>query len=207
MLNTEQNGHQGNLLTESFGMGLLDSGCTKTVAGQVWINEFISSLSDTERKEIKECKSSSLFRFGDGVEIRSKKVITIPVVLGRQKFFLDVEVVVNDIPLLISKATMKKLQMKLDFTQDLARIGNEEVKLFCNSRGHYSLSVTKERIGEDGNVVLYIQSPENIDIKQKMSKSVKLHRQLSHASKDKLLKLVKNSGCNDKEFLRCVKQC
>ena len=40
-----------------------------------------------------------------------------------------------------------------------------------------------------------------------MAKAVKLHQQFSHASKEKLLKLIASSGCKDEEFVSCVKQC
>ena len=44
--------------------------------------------------------------------------------------------------------------------------------------------------------------------KEKKSKAEKLHRQLNHASKEKLKKLVQNSkGFNDKEFLKFIDEC
>ena len=56
LFSTQPVDRQQNLLIESFGMGLLDSGCTKTVAGQLWIQEYVSTLSDVEKEMIKEEK-------------------------------------------------------------------------------------------------------------------------------------------------------
>ena len=36
---------QYGLIGESFGQGILDSGCTKTVSGELWMQEFINTLS------------------------------------------------------------------------------------------------------------------------------------------------------------------
>ena len=43
--------------------------------------------------------------------------------------------------------------------------------------------------------------------KEKLQKAIKLHRQLSHATKDKLLRVVENSKYKDNEFLQCIKEC
>ena len=37
-----------------------------------------------------------------------------------------------------------------------------------------------------------------------MSKALKLHRQFSHATKEKLIKLLRDGGCESTEFLNCI---
>ena len=86
---------------EALGKGLLDSGCSRTVAGQVWYDEYLSTLSERDRGEVKEVESKSIFRFGDGVETKSIKCVSVPVFIGSNRFVLDLEVVPNQIPLLI----------------------------------------------------------------------------------------------------------
>lgn len=39
------------------------------------------------------------------------------------------------------------------------------------------------------------------------NKAIKLYHQLCHASKDQLIKLLKDSGCADKAFLRMIVDC
>jgi len=41
---------------------------------------------------------------------------------------------------------------------------------------------------------------------EKKKKAVKLHRQFAHASKEKLIKLLKDGGCDDPDFLAEVKK-
>ena len=55
--------------------------------------------------------SSSLYRSGDGKEIRSKHEITVPMTICGKKIKLQVDVVENDIPLLISRPIMTQLGM------------------------------------------------------------------------------------------------
>ena len=64
---------QDAMLKESLARDILDSACTKIVAGKIWTDEYVSMLTNWEREEVlKSAKvSSSLYRFGDGKEIRS----------------------------------------------------------------------------------------------------------------------------------------
>ena len=43
-----------NLIGESFGMAVLDSGCTKSVTGQMWLDEYLQTLSRIDCKSQKE---------------------------------------------------------------------------------------------------------------------------------------------------------
>ena len=113
---------QQRLNVEALGKGLLDSGCSKTVAGQVWYEEYLHTLSEEDRKKVIEVKSKSIFRFGDGVETKSLKCVSVPVFIGKKQLVLDMEIVPNQIPLLISKGAMKQLGMQLDFAKDIALI-------------------------------------------------------------------------------------
>ncbi len=46
LLNGLADARRNSLLGESFGKGILDSACTKTVAGQVWLDEYLATLSN-----------------------------------------------------------------------------------------------------------------------------------------------------------------
>lgn len=52
---------------------------------------------------------------------------------------LSIDVVECNIPLLISKQSMKKGKMVLDFGEDSVKIKNRWVKLMVMSSGHYML--------------------------------------------------------------------
>ena len=196
---------QQSLNVEALGKGLLDSGCSRTVAGQVWYDEYISTLSERDRGEVKEAESKSIFRFGDGVETKSTKCVSVPVFIGSNRFVLDLEVVPNQIPLLISKGAMKQMGMQLDFAQDVAIVNGENVKLICTSTGHYCLPLNMTCIeNQSVNFVLHLECLNNLPQREMMSKAMKLHRQFSHASKEKLKKLLRDGGCDNAEFIECI---
>ena len=70
------------LVNESKGYAILDSGCSTTVCGEKWLNDFVKSLSDEERMQIKIEPSAQTFTFGDGNTVVSKRKITIPCWMG-----------------------------------------------------------------------------------------------------------------------------
>ena len=80
------------------------------------------------------------FRFGDGNDVISNKVVKFPAVLGNQKLFIEANIVANEIPLLMSRSSIKKAQIMINFDDDTAQIlGNHQVKLNCTSPGHYCI--------------------------------------------------------------------
>ena len=194
------------MLAETLGKGILDSACTKTVAGTVWVEEFLSLLNESERKRIKQSSrpSSSLFRFGDGKESRSMKTMLLPICIVGKKTEIEVDIVSNEIPLLISKPTMTQLGMSIDFAKDELCMNGKIQVLKSNSSGHYILPVC-EWADENCNVVLHLEHFKKLSTKEKQTKAMKIHRQFAHATKEPLIRLIKNGGCNDREFLDLVK--
>ena len=198
---------QSNLQTEALGKGVLDSGCSRTVAGKIWYDEYLSTLSKSERLGVKEIASKSLFRFGDGVETKSLMCASVPVFIGKGKFVLDIEIVPNQIPLLISKGAMKQMSMELNFATDTATVHGEQVKLICTSTGHYCLPLNLTCIDDNSvNFVLHLECLNDLSQEEMSKKALKLHRQFSHASKEKLKKLLRDGGCQNREFMKCIDQ-
>ena len=199
---------QSDLLLESLGRGILDTACTKTVAGQSWINEFLSVLSDEDRKQAEKSttKSTSLYRFGDGIETKCNHSMTIPMTICDKKRHLSVDVVDNGIPLLISRPTMTELGVILDTVNHCVIVNGAEFNLDFNTSGHYTIPVC-EWTNEDTKVVLHLEKLAAASSVEKSKKALKLHRQFAHASKERLLRLLKNGGCNDNEFMQAIVNC
>ena len=80
---------------ESFGMALLDSGCTRTVTGKSWLNAYIESLPDNDKQSVKYSADKSKFRFGDGKEVMSEATVQIPAYLARQRVMINTSLVEN----------------------------------------------------------------------------------------------------------------
>ena len=119
---------------------------------------------------------------------------------------LEVDVVRNNIPSLISKSTKSKLGMKIDFTRHEAEVNGQVIKLQCNSSGHYCFPLSS-LASENVNVFFHIKNLLSLSNEEKKKKAIKLHRQLCHAAKDRLVRLLKDSGCEDKGFLKIVVDC
>ena len=113
-------------MAESVGYGVIDTACTKTVAGIDWMNEFKAILSDEERAKVdkSERNSQSVYRFGDGAETLSIKTVDIPILIPGRKHaeYFEVDVVDNKLPLLISKPLMSKLGFIIDTERNEIKI-------------------------------------------------------------------------------------
>ena len=208
LVNSKSDQTQKNLLVEALRKALLDTGCSMMVVGKVWLDEYLGTLPAVEMEKVQEGSSKSVFRFGDGIETKSLKNVTIPVMIGRKRLLMDVEVIENDIPL-ISKGAMKQIGMWLDFSKDEVMIDGEVIKLMCTTTGHYCLPVTITNL-ESYNVyiVLNLHCLQGLTTEEKEKKAQKLHRRFSHAQKeDKLRKLLEDSGCKDQEFYKCIEKC
>ena len=95
------------LVAETLSKGVIDSGCTKTVAGERWFNDYLQTLSNEEVQNIQYCGSNAQFRFGDSPPVQSKKKALLPMVMGNKNIQLSTDIVPTDVPLLLSKQTMK----------------------------------------------------------------------------------------------------
>ena len=115
----------------------------KRVCGKKWFNDFVSTLSDEDRGLVGVSRSNALYRFGDSEVVYSYQNAKVPAYIGGQRGFLEAEVVDTEIPLFISKDSIKRIRMILDFTNDTATINGKQIKLEITSNGHYLISLSK----------------------------------------------------------------
>ena len=127
------------LVQEYSNAALLDSGCSKTVCGEKWLENYKESLSDYDKHCIKEKESTASFTFGDSSSEKSSKRLTLPCYIAGKRCSVETDVVKCNIPLLLSKRSMKKANMCLDFGNDTALFANSTVPLRCSTSGHYLL--------------------------------------------------------------------
>ena len=125
---TPKNFNNDSVKSETLGCGILDSGCGKTVSGTEWMETYLDTLDETEMKEVKFEESDSKFKFGSGQVYDSVGRVTFPAVLGSTKVLISSDVVDTEIPLLLSKATMKKAKTIIDFENDYVMMFGEKVK-------------------------------------------------------------------------------
>ena len=185
-----------SLVAETWSSALLDCGASKTVCGNEWFQQYQESLSDDNLRKIKTSESNNSFRFGDGKRITSQKSVTLPASIGSMEVTIKADVVDSDIPLLLSRDSMKKANMNLDFESDTITIFGEKIPLITTASGHYAIPITRPihlvnelDTGKRSNITLAVSEE-----KSSHDVALKLHRQFAHASEQKLLGLINNAG-------------
>ena len=131
-----------NLMKETYGSAILDTGCSTTVCGEKWLNNYIECLSQHDKAAIKEESTTSSFTFGDGRSIKSNKCLVLPCYIAGMRSEIKTDVVPCEIPLLMSKAAMKRAKMLINFENDSAVICGRKVKLISTASGHYCLPLS-----------------------------------------------------------------
>ena len=184
------------LVAKTWSSALLDCGASKTVCGKEWFQQYKQSLSNENQQKILTSDSNNTFRFGDGKRVKSQKCVSLPATIGSMDITINADIVDNDIPLLLSRDSMKKANMNLDFENDTVTILGERIPLVTTASGHYSIPITKPVILsnklEKGNL-----SSITLSVSKEQSNhevASKLHRQFAHASEGKLMSLIKNAG-------------
>lgn len=192
----DEPGNLRHLVSETWNCGLLDCGASKTVCGEIWLQEYMKTLSDDEKRDIRNYNSKSLYRFGDGGQVQATRGISIPAFIGNTKVQINSDVVQKDLPLLLSNSFMKRANMVLDFKHDAAYALGETVNLSTTTSGHYTIPISKpkqlitnlEKLDEGKIVLISRNEKSNREI------AVKLHRQFAHPSLNQLLSLINNAG-------------
>ena len=117
---------------KTFSCPVQDSGCTQTVCVTNWLDCYCESL--TNEGIIEQKPSTPAFRFRTG-----KPVIVF------QKVTMEADVIDADIPLLMSKAAMKKAETVLNLNDESVTVFGEQQQLLISSSGHYAIPVSKSR--------------------------------------------------------------
>ena len=126
----------------------------------------------------------------------------IPGRIGKHDVLIAANVVENELPLLLSKPSLKKIGAVIDFVNDTMKFMDETVQLLETKSGHYCIPIcNKKKLVCDNMVkkpyLVLTLTEEAVMGKNKsemQTKALKLHKQFSHASADKLIVLLKNAG-------------
>ena len=201
------------LVGDSMNCGVLDCGASETVCGDVWFNCYLDSLDKEDRDRVVFGKSKNVFKFGDGKRVPSTQQASIPAVIGSSKVMITTDVVDSDIPLLLSKRTMKNAGTELNFNDDTALILGEKIKLRVTESGHYALPLCKrqyilEEVERNPSIKVTLSCSKTMSAQQQ---ALKLHRQFAHPPQEKLLKLLRLAGKDDSdlrsEIVKVSKTC
>ena len=195
-----------DLVAETLCHGVIDSGCSKTVAGQHWLEDYLATLSEEDLNNINYSKSEATFRFGDSEPVKSEGKAMLPVIIGGKQVKLETEIVKSDVPLLLSKNTMKSAKAKQDYENDCIYLFGNKQEMICTQSGHYAIPLylarnSKESQTSEINTVLF-----NLQSNEIKSDAVarKLHHQFAHPSSKRLIDYVKTAGINNKELFDAI---
>lgn len=198
----EDDDRRNKLTYETLGSVVLDSGCTATVCGEIWLESYIDALTDKEKLQIEYEDSETSFKFGDGDTVRSKGKAVVPCVLAGRNVNIRTDVVDCNIPLLLSRSAMKRAGIVIDFSGDTATLFGRNYKLNITSTGHYSIPIIKCNY-KDISVILYTGNENEGNDRV----ALKLHKQFAHPSAERLIKLVRDAGINDRYLIDEIKKC
>ena len=197
------------LMSETFGYGLIDTGCGETLAGLIWTNEYTDSLSTENKKSVKHVTHKNVsFRFGDGKVFPAIDCVELPVFIGSQRATLVVHVVDCIVPLLVSLKSIQKAEGIIDTRNDRAILFGESVPLYMTSSHHYCMPLFQYRqlapnaLRNHVNNVMF--SAPSFSAKTCDKQVRKLHKQFAHPIPQKLKKLLKNAGVDDKAVFQAV---
>ena len=121
-----------------------------------------------------------------------------------------------ELPLLMSKPALKKAGAILDFQNDVMIIDGEKIGLIDTKSGHYGIPICDKRklVSENKG----IKKPEltlkvsdemllELDNVEMKKRALKLHQQFSHVPAYKLQAVLKTSGFDRQDFLKCWRRC
>jgi hypothetical protein len=201
------------LVSDTFDAAVLDSAATKTAAGTIWIEDYISKLTDEEKQNLKRRPTSSVYKFGDGAKVSASYAITIPATIGKRNVTIDIDILDKDIPCLLSRDSMKQVNTQLDFKNDEAIMLDQKIPLFTSRSGHYCIPLTEKKKLITNHSLDQNKNPTNINLvitNKDLSVSQiakKLHSQFSHPSANKLVSLAKSASLpNEKELCQEIRK-
>ena len=106
---------------------------------------------------------------------------------------LNTAIEASDIPLVVSRKSMKKANMNLDFKNDHTFIFDQSIQFLVAKLGHYAIPyktiLNNVTSGVNTNVTL-VATENN---KSKNDIAIKLKRQFVHPSSEKLQKLLNSA--------------
>ena len=130
------------LINDTLGYAVLDSGCANSVTGEDWFKEYEKQLSEKDRESIQIAPSDEQFTFGDGKKVKSMRKATFPCWFGGKRGLLTVDIVECKIPLLMSRKAMSRAKMMIDFGNDSALVQGRRIKLKVTRSGHYAIPIS-----------------------------------------------------------------
>jgi hypothetical protein len=190
-------------------VAILDSGCTKTVAGSTWVDNFVHLLHQQRTSDkVTFTPTDVVLCFGRDIRPASRRAI-VPVWIAGKQGTITIEVVDETpgeprLPLLLSKSVMAKLKIKIDYESDDATVLGSAHQVDDQCQGsHYVLHLLDDRGHNNpgGEEVLAVD-PEHLT----KSGVERLHKRFGHPGSDRLLNTLQKAGVPRSDVRKLVEQ-
>ena len=182
------------LVSETWNTAVLDSGTTNTVPDNIWFNCYINGWNSEEKSKIQHHVGGNVYQSGDGNLVQAEENVELSTAMGSKHVMLNKDIVLSDIPLLLSRKSMKRADMTIDFKNDRAIAIGEQIQLMNSKSRHYTIPLCL-----CNTILNYIVTGSNEAIvliatnKTKTKIAQKLHCQFAHLSSGKLLKQLNSA--------------
>ena len=192
------------LIEEAGCRGVLDTACSRSVAGFGWVQRYTNAVSPAFAQSLNVLPSSRVYQFGGGEKRQSYGTVSLPIVIGEIKVSLTIEMVHAQIPLLIGSNSMKLGKAVLNFNDYTAIFFGEIVDMAEVGSGHFCIDLLTphvethvNNVKERDNFVLQVLvGTDKINLKLLR----RLHHYYGHTPPDRLLKLLHNAGRDTKDL-------
>ena len=154
--------------------------------------------------------STTLEMVREFVPRRVLSYLLLSVISQSQYQYVESDVVDCDIPLLMPRSSMKRVNIHLNFENDTANAFNQDINLIVTKSGHYVILLTVPRqlihgFDRNGSVNITLSAEHFMS---KAAVANKLHCQFAHPPPVKLLHLLssaRNLWSEDKELKNEIK--
>ena len=188
-------------------LAILDSGCSTTVSGKVWIQEFINKYG--KDVVMKREQDDELFMFGSSKVYQSEEKIALKIKMSSLVCTIRVSVIDASIPLLIGNDVMVGLGISLindiHKHESYIQIGIINKTLRKKGNGHWRINI--EGVKKKNKNHVFVQTRQNKEKERSDNENdassqesiyskkdiIKIHQQ-SHKSKEQIEALLRASN-------------
>ena len=207
VLFTNDTADMSRFTAESLCSAALDTCCTASVSGEKWMNIYLQALPAHLKKRVQgPFTTGTEFTFGNNESLKSGKAYKIPVIIADSMHEIVVDVISSDIPLLLSKAHMKKIGIALNMSDDTATANGKPLKVNTTSAGHFIVNLLGDTDNDDS---IFLAEVMNIDLIEESDKNVykllsKLHKQIGHRPRKVFIEFLKSADQFKDSFIPII---
>ena len=126
---------------------------------------------------------------------------------------IKTDVVNSEIPLQLSKESLKSAGTKIDVLEDKIKIFGKDISLHFTSSGHHAIPLYDRYVDSASlddsrfiEVFLTIDNLHNKSQAEKVQIAIKLHQQFGYPKGSRLINLIKSAGISDNVLIDAVKK-